>query len=169
VGIIYSTNVIFLGKTILTMEINWQCKAFNELSLSELYEILALRTEVFVVEQNCPFQEQDGEKDFKSLHLFGKTTDNQIVAYSRLVPAGLAFAEASIGRVINSPKYRGKGIGRDLMKKSIEELYAHFGKIIIRIGAQYYLKAFYESFGFEIDGEIYLDDGIEHIEMVKMA
>lgn len=151
------------------MEINWQCKAFIDLSLMELYEILAIRTEVFVVEQSCPFQEQDGEKDFKSLHLFGKTTDNQIVAYSRLLPEGLAFEEASIGRVINSPKFRGEGIGRELMKKSIEKLFEHFGKTEIRIGAQYYLKSFYESFGFEIDGEIYLDDGIEHIEMIKMA
>ena len=151
------------------MEIKWVCKRFDDLSLKELYEILALRTEVFVVEQNCLFQEQDGEKDFKSMHLFGKNTDNQIVAYSRLLPEGLAFHEASIGRVINAPKYRGLGIGRELMKQSILKLYAYFGYGEIRIGAQYYLRNFYESFGFEIDGEIYYDDGIEHIEMIKMA
>ena len=157
------------GENYSNMVINWYCKAFNELSLNELYEILALRTEVFIVEQDCPFQDQDGEKDFKSLHLFGKNTDNKIVAYSRLVPSGLAFSEASIGRVINAPKYRKLGIGRELMKKSIEKLYQHFGKVNIRIGAQYYLKAFYESFDFQIDGNLYLEDGIEHIEMIKLA
>jgi ElaA protein len=150
------------------MEIVWQCKPFNKLSINELYEILALRTEVFIVEQNCPFQDQDGRKDFESLHFFGKNSENQIVAYTRLVPMGIAFTEASIGRVVSSKKYRGQGIGRLLMEKSIIYLYQNFGEIPIRIGAQLYLKRFYESFGFIQEGEIYHEDGIEHIEMVKI-
>lgn len=150
------------------MELNWCCKAFHDLDLEELYGILALRTEVFIVEQNCPFQDADGKKDFNSLHFFAKNTDNQIIAYTRLLPTGLAYAEASIGRVVSSPKYRGKGFGQILMQKSIETLFEKFGKMPIRIGAQLYLKKFYESFGFEKAGEIYLEDGIEHIEMLKM-
>ncbi len=150
------------------MEINWFYKSFQELTATEIYEILALRSEVFVVEQNCVFQDMDGKKDFESIHLFGKTIDNQIVAYTRILPANLAFKYASIGRVANSPKLRGKGIGKLLMGKSIETLYKIFGKVPIEIGAQYYLKSFYESFGFVISSEIYLEDDIEHIEMIKM-
>ncbi len=150
------------------MEILWTCKSFDSLTLVELYEILALRTEVFVVEQNCPFQEQDGKKDFESFHLMGKTSDNQLVAYSRIVPPNLAFVEGSIGRVVGSPKVRGKGIGKELMEKSIQHFYEKFGTQPIRIGAQYYLKSFYESFGFQKTSDIYLDDDIEHIEMLKM-
>ncbi len=150
------------------MDIRWACKTFQELELDELYGILALRTEVFIVEQNCPFQDTDGKKDFNSLHFFGKNTDNQIIAYTRLLPAGLAYSEASIGRVVSAPSVRGHGFGKILMQKSIEMLYKQFGIVPIRIGAQLYLKIFYESFGFEKAGEIYLEDGIEHIEMVKM-
>jgi ElaA protein len=150
------------------MEINWACKPFLELTTTEIYEILALRSEVFVVEQNCVFHDMDGKKDFESFHLFGKTIDNQIVAYTRILPANLAFKYASIGRVVNSPKLRGKGIGKILMEKSIESLYQIYGKVPIEIGAQYYLKSFYESFGFVISSEIYLEDDIEHIEMIKM-
>ncbi len=150
------------------MEIIWFYKSFQELTATEIYEILALRSEVFVVEQNCVFQDMDGKKDFESIHLFGKTIDNQLVAYTRILPANLAFKYASIGRVANSPKLRGKGIGKLLMEKSIETLYKIFGKVPIEIGAQYYLKSFYESFGFVISSEIYLEDDIEHIEMIKM-
>lgn len=150
------------------VQINWLSKKFEELTVYELYDLLALRTEVFVVEQNCPFQDQDGKKDFKAIHLLGKNIDNQLIAYTRILPVGLAYTEASIGRVVSSSKYRGQGIGKILMQKSIEILYESFGEIPIKIGAQYYLKKFYESFGFEQTSEIYLEDGIEHIEMVKM-
>ena len=150
------------------MEVNWVCKAFDQLTLEELYALLALRTEVFIVEQNCPFQDHDGKMDFHSCHLLCKDLNNQLVAYTRLVPGGLAYSEMSIGRVVSSPAYRGKGLGKLLMEKSIEQLYKLYGQLPIRIGAQLYLKAFYESFGFFKAGEIYLEDGIEHIEMVKM-
>jgi ElaA protein len=149
------------------MEIIWKTKTFNELTNRELYEILALRTEVFIVEQNCPFQDSDGEKDFVSYHIFGTTIDNKIVAYARLVPKNISYIEASIGRVVNSPRMRGVNLGKRLLENSIAKLYEIMGPQPIKIGAQYYLKKFYESFGFEKTSEIYLEDGIEHIEMVK--
>jgi ElaA protein len=149
------------------MNITWYHKYFSDLTTTELYQILQLRNEVFIVEQNCPFQDLD-DKDFKCFHLIGFDTDSQkIMAYTRIVPAGVSYEEASIGRVVTSPQVRGGGIGRELMLKSIELLEELYGKVSIRIGAQYYLKKFYESLGFQQVGKIYLEDGIEHILMDK--
>ncbi len=145
------------------MAIEWKCSFFNELDVHELYAALRLRSEVFVVEQNCVFLDMDN-KDQGSYHLFG-WEDGQLVAYTRLIPAGLAYKEASIGRVVTSPAARGLGAGRELMLVSIRELNRIWGKQPIRIGAQLYLRKFYESLGFQQASEIYLEDGIEHIEM----
>jgi ElaA protein len=147
------------------MKITWTCKFFDDLTPRELYVILRLRNEVFVVEQNCVFQDADN-KDFYSWHLMG-WMNQELVAYTRLLPKGLAYDEASIGRVVNSPSVRGKGIGQELMSESIKKLFELFGPQSIHIGAQLYLKKFYESFGFQATGAIYLEDGIEHIEMVR--
>lgn len=144
--------------------ITWTCKPFAELTVQELYASLQLRSEVFVVEQNCVFLDID-DKDQDSWHLMG-WHNNLLVAYTRLVPAGISFTEVSIGRVVTSPKMRKSGAGRLLMKKSIETTYRIFGNTPIRIGAQLYLKNFYESFGFQQSSEVYLEDGIEHIEML---
>ena len=144
----------------------WETKIFKDLSVQELYEILKLRIEVFVVEQNCVFQDAD-DKDQGSFHLMGHA-DKKLIAYTRLVPPGLIYEEPSIGRVVTSPLVRRSGAGRELMEHSIEMLYSLFGKATIRIGAQFYLKKFYGSFGFEQEGDIYLEDGIEHIYMLKM-
>jgi ElaA protein len=144
--------------------ITWSIKQFDELITHELYQILQLRSEVFVVEQNCVFQDMDN-KDQVSWHLMGWHND-LLAAYTRLVPAGISFAEISIGRVVTSPKMRKSGTGRLLMEKSIATAYNIFGKKPIRIGAQLYLKRFYESFGFQQSSEIYIEDGIEHIEML---
>lgn len=144
---------------------NWYYKSFHDLSPQELYAIMHLRSEVFVVEQNCPYLDLDG-KDQQSWHLMG-WDGNKLVAYSRLLPAGLAFAEISIGRVVSSPAYRGTGAGKELMQNAIETAYQLFGHQPIRIGAQLYLQKFYESLGFAQVSEIYLEDGIQHIEMVK--
>lgn len=144
---------------------NWQCKSFNELTPHELYAIMQLRSEVFVVEQNCPYLDPDG-KDYSSWHLMGWDGD-KLVAYSRLLPAGLAFQEISIGRVVSSPAYRGTGAGKALMNHAIEKAHQLFGPQPIRIGAQLYLKKFYESLGFNQVSEMYLEDGIEHVEMVR--
>lgn len=142
----------------------WNCKPFTELSVHELYAILQLRMEVFVVEQNCVFQDAD-DKDQHCWHCMG-WSGNKLAAYTRLVPAGISYHEASIGRVVTSPNMRKSGIGRSLMIKSIEEIFNLWGKQPIRIGAQLYLKKFYESLGFEQCSTIYLEDNIEHIQML---
>jgi ElaA protein len=142
----------------------WTCKSFDELTTKELYAILRLRSEVFVVEQNCVFLDMDN-KDLYCHHLMG-WENNQLLGYSRVLNAGISYEESSIGRIVTSPSARGRGIGRDLLIQSINTLYSLHGKRDIRIGAQYYLKKFYESFGFVQKGDIYLEDGIEHIEML---
>lgn len=145
----------------------WILKKFDELSPDELYAVLRLRSEVFVVEQNCVFLDMD-DKDRYCHHLMG-WRDSLLVGYSRIVPAGISYVESSIGRIVTSPAVRRQGVGRELILESIEVLYTLYGKIDIRIGAQYYLLSFYESFGFVQKGEIYLEDGIEHIEMLLTA
>lgn len=144
--------------------IQWTIKDFNDLTPSELYAILQLRNEVFVVEQNCVFQDAD-DKDQHCKHLMG-WLEGRLVAYTRLVPPGVSYTEPSIGRVITSPSVRRTGAGKELMKRSIDAVKVLYGNIPQRIGAQLYLKEFYASFGFIVAGEIYLEDGIEHIEMV---
>lgn len=144
---------------------NWVIKSFNELTPAELYAILQLRCEVFVVEQNCPYLDED-DKDQNSYHLMGWKND-LLAAYTRILPQGLAFDEASIGRVVTSPKARGGGIGRELMQRSIKELYQLYGEVPIRIGAQLYLRPFYTALGFSQVSEVYIEDGIEHIKMLK--
>jgi ElaA protein len=149
------------------MNLTWYYKPFKDLTNIELYQILQLRNEIFIVEQNCPFQDLDN-KDFKCFHLMGFDTETQkVMAYTRIVPAGISYEEASIGRVVTSPLARGGGVGRTLMQKSIELLEEIYGGVAIKIGAQLYLKKFYESFGFEQVEDIYLEDGIEHILMVR--
>lgn len=149
--------------------INWVCKKFDELAPHELYAILQLRNEVFVVEQNCVFQDADN-KDQASFHFMGwqddKTGSKRLIAYTRLVPPGIAYDEASIGRVVTSPVLRRTGIGKELMERSIEKMKELFGENAIRLGAQLHLKNFYQSFGFIQSSDIYLEDGIEHIEMI---
>ena len=144
----------------------WALKPFSELTATELYHILQLRNEVFIVEQNCPYQDLDN-KDLYCHHLMYWYGD-RLVAYTRLVPAGISYdTHMSIGRVVSSPACRGTGVGKELMTESIAACYELFGKAPIRIGAQLYLKKFYEDFGFVQSGEKYLEDGIEHIEMTK--
>jgi ElaA protein len=147
------------------MQIDWQLKSFEELTPYQLYAILQLRNEVFVVEQNCIFQDAD-DKDQNSWHFMG-FQNNRLVAYTRLIPAGESYDEASIGRVVTSPTIRSTGAGKELMQLSVEMLYKLFGKQPIKIGAQLYLKKFYEAFGFYQCSDIYLEDGIEHILMLK--
>lgn len=145
-------------------EITWVCKAFASLTAAELYEALKLRSEVFVVEQNCVYLDLD-DKDQDSYHLFGWKDDN-LHAYARILPPGLAFEEASIGRVVSSPASRKTGAGRALMNKAIEETFSLFGTQDIKIGAQLYLLDFYGSLGFKQVSDPYLEDGIQHIKMI---
>jgi ElaA protein len=145
--------------------ITWTIKKFEELSLQELYAILQLRSEVFVVEQNCVFQDMDN-KDQSSHHLMGWEY-NTLLAYTRLIPPGTSYEFSSIGRVVTASSARGSGIGKLLMEKSIQQLEQLFGKQPIKIGAQLYLREFYHSFGFKQAGDIYVEDGIDHIEMIR--
>lgn len=144
---------------------NCNYKSFDNLTPRELYEIMRLRNEVFVLEQLCVYQDADN-KDQESHHLMIKDND-KLIAYARLLPPGLAFEQMSIGRVISAPDYRKKGAGKLLMQKAIEGCHELFGEGPICIGAQLYLKKFYESFGFVQTGDVYLEDNIEHIEMEK--
>lgn len=147
------------------MKTRWLLKKFEDLTPFELYTILQLRNEVFVVEQNCVFQDADNN-DQKAWHLMGFDKDN-LVAYTRLLPANTSYEEASIGRVVTSSLVRGTGIGKELMNQSIGAVYNLFGKQPIKIGAQLYLRKFYEEFGFEKISDVYVEDGIEHIYMLK--
>lgn len=150
------------------MQITWTSKGFHKLSLSELYAILQLRSEVFVVEQQCPFLDMDG-KDECSEHIMAFDEKGILSAYSRIIPAGFGFKEISIGRIVSSPRYRGQGLGEALVRKSIARVYEQQKQVIpIRIGAQARLTNFYQKFGFVVDSDEYLEDGIVHIEMIKI-
>lgn len=146
------------------MSPSWQLTSFDALTNTELYKILQLRTAVFVVEQQCIFQDMDN-KDMLCQHLYA-FHNNRIIACSRIVPAGVSYTEPSIGRIATDTEYRGFGIGRELVKRSIAAAYLSYGNVPLKIGAQFYLKRFYESFGFRQQSEIYLEDGIEHIHMI---
>ena len=145
--------------------ITWQLKKFDSLTVHELYAVLRLRTEVFVIEQSCIFQDMDN-KDQACYHLMG-LKNNMLAAYTRLVPPGISYTEPSIGRVVTSPAARGRGLGKLLMEKSIGEIFNLYGETPIRLGAQLYLKKFYESLGFRQCGGVYDEDGIDHIEMIR--
>jgi len=147
------------------MALEWQIKSFETLSVNELYDILRLRSEIFVVEQNCVYLDLDN-KDQKALHLFG-TFEGKIVAHARLFKPGISFVHASIGRVTVDAKHREKKWGHELMRQAIAGISHHYGETEITIGAQLYLKKFYESHGFVQTSEMYLEDDIPHIQMDK--
>ena len=149
------------------IKLNWNLKKFEALTPYELYNIIWLRNEVFVVEQNCVYQDAD-YKDQKGWHLMGLNVEGQLMAYVRLLPPGVSYAnEPSIGRVVTNPAARGTGAGKALMQEAIKQCALLFGETDIKIGAQYYLLNFYTSLGFEQTSAIYLEDGIEHIEMIR--
>lgn len=139
-------------------------KSFDDLSKKELYEILKLRAEIFVVEQHCFYLDLD-DKDYDSLHLMIEEND-EIASYLRIIPKGLSYETASISRVLTSPKYRGKGLSRMVMQDAIDYIKKEWQEPKITIGAQYYLEKFYTSLGFIRVSDIYLDAGIEHIDMI---
>ena len=144
----------------------WTLKTFEELKVGELYEVLKLRSRVFVVEQNCVFLDMD-DIDYRSHHLIGQI-NGTLAAYTRIVPPGISYpGYPSIGRVVTAPEVRGKAIGFALMQESIKKLQELYGQVPIKIGAQLYLEKFYASLGFAQAGEMYLEDGIEHIPMIR--
>lgn len=142
----------------------WNLKKFDELTNIELYNLLKERTLVFVVEQNCPYPEVDGKDPF-SYHLF-KENNGEIIAYLRIVPAGVSYQEISIGRVFVKKEYRGQGIAEELLKKGLDFIQNELKEQTVKIQAQDYLRKFYSSFGFQTISETYLEDSIPHIDMV---
>ncbi|MEX1383624.1 GNAT family N-acetyltransferase [Lutibacter sp.] len=142
-----------------------QVKTFSELTKEELYQILQLRSEVFVVEQDCVYQDID-YKDQKAIHVLG-FKNNKIIAYTRVFKPGDYFNEASIGRVVVAEKERKFKYGYSIMEASIEAISTYFNKTTIKISAQTYLRKFYNSLGFSQIGDGYLEDGIPHIAMLK--
>lgn len=143
----------------------YSIKSFDELDKLELYRILQLRSEVFVLEQDCKFQDIDN-KDLNSYHLMC-FVDDVLASYARILPAGLSYSEISIGRVVTSPYFRGLGMGKEIMEKSISACENLFKDSTIRIGAQVYLSKFYNTLGFKEKGEPYDEDGILHVEMTR--
>ena len=140
-------------------------KSFSKLTTTELYAILQLRSEVFVVEQDCVYQDID-DKDQKALHVIGLKNDN-IIAYTRIFKPGDYFSKASIGRVVVKKNERKYGYGHVIMKHSIDAIKENFNETSIKISAQLYLEKFYEAHNFKKIGEEYLEDGIPHIGMLK--
>ena len=144
------------------MRINWYIKKFNELSTAEFHDIIQLRLAVFVVEQDCVYQDLDG-KDRTALHIMGRNEEDAIVATARILHEN--SKKVIIGRVVVEKKFRKYGLGKELMKQSISDIIRLYGNIQINIAAQKYLLNFYSSLGFVSSGKEYLEDGIPHVEM----
>lgn len=144
----------------------WETVSFLELDTDQLYAILKVRQEVFVIEQKCFYLDTD-DVDQVSYHVIGRNDQGDIMAYARLIPAGVSYAELSMGRVLVIEQERGKGLGRQLTQRCLEEVARIWGQQPIRLSAQAYLVQFYKDFGFQTVGEEYLDAGIPHIEMVR--
>ncbi len=144
----------------------WTIRQFDTLNSRELYDALVLRQRVFVVEQSCAYLDCDG-LDEHALHLFGRSENGDLVAYARIFPPGRCFVEASMGRVVTAPEVRGNGVGRDLMNEALAQTYKAYGDVPIRIGAQQYLERVYSKLGFVTVSDVYDEDGIPHIKMVK--
>lgn len=145
--------------------ISWKIKSFEEITTSELYEIIRARVDVFVVEQNCPYPDLDGY-DQKAIHLWGEQ-DHTVLAYCRIFDRGIKYNETSIGRVLTSEKGRGKNLGKQLIKYAVETIENRFKTSEVRISAQDYLLKFYSDFGFQDTGKKYLEDNIPHTEMLR--
>ncbi|WP_394405290.1 GNAT family N-acetyltransferase [Streptococcus sp. 20-1249] len=143
---------------------DWTVKAFSDLSVDELYQVLELRSEVFVLEQECAYQDVDGV-DPQCYHLFGKS-DGKIVAYLRILSPGLAFSEASIGRVVIKLSHRGQKLAGPMLEAAMQYVIEDMGQETIKISAQTYLEKFYQSQGFVAVSDMYLEDGIPHMDMV---
>lgn len=144
---------------------DWHVLEFKQLSTLQLYALLQLRAEIFVVEQNCAYQDIDGW-DQNALHILGER-QQELLCYARILGPGVRYAEPSIGRVINRLRERGNGLGRQLMQLALQECENKYPGMAIRISAQHYLEQFYASLGFSVVSEPYLEDGIPHVEMLK--
>jgi ElaA protein len=151
------------------LQLEWKLKEFDDLLPREVYSIMQLREEIFIVEQNTVCNDMDS-KDLACAHLmcYNLMNNNELVACARLKPPGVSYdGFSSIGRVVNKKKFRGLGIGKELLTRSVDEIQKKFPGIPIRISGQLYLKKFYERFGFEQTSDVYLEDSIDHIQLTK--
>lgn len=149
------------------MSLRWEWKRFNDLTADEVYTILCVRQQVFVLEQECLYLDADG-KDRQSFHLMGFDGD-ELVAYARILDAGVSYEEVSMGRILTTEKVRGKGAGMELMEEGLKRIEEHYGNVPVRISAQTYLLDFYKKFGFRSTGKEYLEDEIPHTEMLRKS
>ncbi|ABI70362.1 GNAT family N-acetyltransferase [Shewanella frigidimarina] len=149
------------------MTLTWLDVGFTELSLEQLYGLMQLRVDVFVVEQNCPYPELDGkDKHPQARHLLGLNDQGEILAYSRILAPNVSYPQASIGRVAVAKSARGQGVANQLMQGAIAIAKQHWPNDNIQIGAQDYLRQFYQQHGFVVNSDVYLEDGIEHLDML---
>ena len=146
---------------------SWLLKYFDELTVQELYAILQLRNEVFIIEQNCIYPDLD-DKDQAAHHLMC-FENNKLIAYTRILAPGISYPDPAIGRVVTAPGARRSGLGKELMQRSIDSCKNLFGNTSVTLSAQLYLKKFYESLGFSAVSEVYLEDGIAHVKMTRKA
>jgi ElaA protein len=149
------------------MSLSWEWKRFDDLTADEVYTILCVRQQVFVLEQECLYLDADG-KDRQSFHLMGFDGD-ELVAYARILDAGVSYPEVSMGRILTTEKARGTGAGIELMEVGLQQIQDLYGSVPIRISAQTYLLQFYQKFGFESTGKEYLEDEIPHTEMLRKS
>jgi ElaA protein len=149
-------------------KIHWEIKCFEELELKELYNMISLRVDVFVVEQNCPYQDLDGKDQF-AFHLLGKNKNKEIVATARILPKGVSYKEIAIGRVVTSESIRKDKKGNELMQECMNYIGEHYPKENVRLSAQSHLVNYYSKHGFKKTGKEYLEDGIPHSEMLYVA
>ncbi len=148
--------------------LDWKTTAFHQISLAELLDVLQLRVDVFVVEQECAYRELDEyDRQPEVRHLSGYDESGQLIAYARLLPPGLRYPEISFGRFVVRADSRKQGIGHQLMEKSLQEISGLWPKNSVRISAQEYLQRFYSQYGFIRVSDVYSEDGILHVEMVK--
>ena len=158
-GLLYSIKFY-----IMTNKFNFIWHNFNSISKEQLYDVLSLRQKVFIIEQDCFYEDLDySDQDASHLLLY---IDNELIGYSRIFPPGIKYETASIGRIVIDLEYRGKGYGKNITLESIRFIRKNFPESDITISAQYRLVHFYEDLGFKIEGTIYLEDGIDHIKMV---
>ncbi|ENM3878332.1 TPA: GNAT family N-acetyltransferase [Vibrio cholerae] len=148
--------------------INWQCISFCQLTTQQLYELLKLRVDVFVVEQTCPYPELDNKDTLNEVHHLLGYQDGELVACARLLPAGVSYPSVSLGRVATKASARGNGLGHQLLQTALEQCQNLWPQQSIEIGAQEHLREFYARYGFVATSETYLEDGIPHIDMKRV-
>lgn len=149
--------------------LHWQVQRFRDLNTDELFDLMQFRVNTFIVEQRCPYPElEEEDRHPETLHLSARTDQGRLMAYARILPPGLRYAEVGLGRLTVAPTVRRQGIGHQLVGAALETIHSHWPGQPVRISAQAYLQAFYEAYGFAQASEVYLEDGIPHVRMVRI-